>query len=49
MIRWKVTPFWLKNGHKLMDETTAPSTAAACGIAIGPERHVIAEGYRLVM
>jgi len=32
-----------------MDETTAPSTVAACGNAIGPERHVIAERYRLVM
>jgi len=34
---------------KIMDETTAPSTVAASGHAIGPERHVIAEGYRLVM
>jgi len=32
-----------------MDETTAPSTVAAGGNAIGPERHVIAERYRLVM
>jgi len=31
------------------DETTAPSTVGASGNAIGPERHVIAEGYRLVM
>src|SRR6218665_1659914 len=31
------------------DETTAPSTVAAIGNAIGPERQVIAEGYRLVM
>ena len=31
-----------------MDETTAPSTVAAGRNAIGPERHVIAEGYRLV-
>ena len=33
----------------LKDETTAPSTVAASWNAIGPERHVIAEGYRLVM
>jgi len=33
----------------LMDETTAPSTVAASGNATGPERHVIAEGYRLVV
>jgi len=33
----------------IMDETTAPSTVAAGGNAIGPERHVIAERYRLVM
>jgi len=32
-----------------MDETIAPSTVAASGNAIGPECHVIAEGYRLVM
>src|SRR6218665_2992002 len=32
-----------------LDETTAPSTVAASGNAIGPEHHVIAEGYRLVM
>jgi len=34
---------------KSKDETTAPSTVAASGNAIGPERHVIAERYRLVM
>ena len=33
----------------IKDETTAPSTVAAIVNAIGPERHVIAEGYRLVM
>jgi len=32
-----------------MDETTAPSTVAAGGNAIGPERRVIAERYRSVM
>jgi len=32
-----------------MDETTAPSTVTASGNAIGPEHHVIAEGYRRVM
>ena len=31
-----------------LDETTAPSTVAASGNAIGPERHVMAEGYRLM-
>ena len=30
-----------------MNETTAPSTVAANGNAIVPERHVIAEFYRL--
>jgi len=32
-----------------LDDTTAPSTVTASGNAIGPERHAIAEGYRLVM
>jgi len=32
-----------------LDETTATSTVAASGNANGPERHVIAEVYRLVM
>jgi len=32
-----------------MYETTAPSTVAVSVNAIGPERHVIAEGNRLVM
>jgi len=31
------------------DETTAPSTVAASGNDIGPERHVISEDYRFVM
>ena len=32
----------------VMDETTAPSTVAAGGNAIGPERHVIGDGTREV-
>jgi len=32
-----------------MDETAAQSMVAASGNAIGPERHMIAEGYTLVM
>ena len=35
--------------HYCLHETTEPSTIATSGNAIGPERHVIAEGYRLVM
>ena len=38
-----------RNYITCLDETTAPSTVAASGTGIGPERHVIAEGYRLVM
>jgi len=32
-----------------MGATMAPSTVAASWNAIGPERHEIAEGYKLVM
>jgi len=37
------------NVIKTYDATTALSTVAASWNAIGPERHVIAEGYKLVM
>src|SRR6218665_3550223 len=38
-------PFLYLLHQNYKDETTAPSTVAASGNAIGPERHVIAEGY----